>query len=240
MSFKKIKKDTTPLIIVNEIINSIERGELKLNEKLPPERDLAKTFGVGRTSIREAIRALVVMGYLEVIQGKGTFVCRNSRLSDYEELNLKHIIEASSVFDLMEARKILEIGAIKLAAERIDAKQLTKMQKIISEMEVCDNNMRVFYEADLKFHNAIAEASSNAFIGRMMKILIKELHKHSQDFLATSYETKEKTIESAKMILELLSKGNGEEAALCMEYHLNEVYSSLKNVILEQKKGEIV
>jgi GntR family transcriptional repressor for pyruvate dehydrogenase complex len=238
VSFIKIKKNTAPMIIVKQIIESLENGEFKSEEKLPPERDLAKAFGVGRTSIREAIRALVVAGYLEVIQGKGIYILHNNISKDQHGLDIQAILEASPMFDLVEARKILEIGAVRLAAERADAKQLKKVLKVAKKMEDSGDDIRIFYEADLDFHLALAEASGNAFINKMMKMLIKALHKYSDDFLATSYETKEKTILMAKKILQLIDEGNGEEAALCMGEHLGEVDTSLKDVVLEKdKKG---
>lgn len=78
MKFALIQKNKAPVMIVRQILMSLETGEIKPEEKLPPERELAKMFGVGRSSVREAIGVLVVMGFLEVIQGKGTYVRKDA------------------------------------------------------------------------------------------------------------------------------------------------------------------
>jgi GntR family transcriptional repressor for pyruvate dehydrogenase complex len=233
MAFKKVKKSTAPMIIVKQIVESLENGDFKSQEKLPAERDLAVIFGVGRTSIREAIRALAVAGYLEVIQGKGIYIKHDNISKDSRELTLENILQASPMFDLQEARKILEIGAVKLAAERADAKQLRKAGRAVQKMESKDD-LSIFYEADLNFHITLAECSGNIFIHRMMRIIIKGVLQFKADYLATSHITKEHTVVTFKKILELIKEGNGEEAALLLEQHLCEVDTSLKDVVLEK------
>ena len=70
MKFKTIQKSSTPEIIINEIVEHVKSGQLKPGDKLPTERDMSQMFGVGRSSIREAIKGLVLSGYLESAQGK--------------------------------------------------------------------------------------------------------------------------------------------------------------------------
>jgi GntR family transcriptional repressor for pyruvate dehydrogenase complex len=74
MAFETIRRSSAPEMVAEQIINKIACGELAPGSRLPAQRDLARMLGVGRSSVREAINALVVMGYLEPLQGKGTFI----------------------------------------------------------------------------------------------------------------------------------------------------------------------
>lgn len=116
MKFKTIQKSSAPEIIINEIIQHIKSGELKPGNNLPTERDMSQMFGVGRSSIREAIKALVLSGYLESSQGKGTFIKKDLPVNDLTLTNLQHALAAEQIIELMELREILECNAVKLAA----------------------------------------------------------------------------------------------------------------------------
>lgn len=236
MEFELIQRNTTPSMIVEQILNSLESGKLKLGDKLPPERELSKMFGVSRSSVREAITALTIMGYLEVIQGKGTFLCNTLPASKQNISELEHVIsEAAPLFDLMEARETLECQAARLAAERAEEKHIHKLEDAIHSMESSENDINAFFNADLDFHITLTEASSNVVIVEMMKLMLDKLHNNNTDFLATSYETKERTICTAKQILAFVVSGEGDKAAECMKSHLGLVDSKLKNVLLGKK-----
>lgn len=235
MVFETIQRSTTPLIIVNQILSHLETGKLKIGDKLPSERELCKMFGVGRSSVREAIRALVVMGNIEVIQGKGTFLCKAMNTGDQPSL-LESALDAMPVFDLMEARQMLEIDVVRLAAERVDKMDIRRMHLAITKMvESCDDT-KSFYEADLEFHNALAESTGNLVISEMMKVIIKMVHNYSFDFMAISADTKEKTISSSRQIVQLVARGEGEKAAEVMLDYLRVVDAKLKKLISDAAK----
>lgn len=231
MEFETIQRSTTPLMIVEQIQKSLETGKLKPGDKLPPERELSKMFGVGRSSVREAIRALVVMGYLEVIQGKGTFLCKDLPTNGHSTSQLEHVLAAEPLFDLMEARQILECKVVKLAAERAEQKHIRRMHKAVARMERSGEDIKSFYEADLNFHYALAEAADNVVITEIMKLIIEKVHQHNVKFMATSLGTKEKTIQTAREIVSLVAEGAGDEAARYILEHLSVVDAKLKDVV---------
>jgi len=238
MVFETIQRSTTPLMIVNQILKHLETGKLKIGDKLPSERELCKMFGVGRSSVREAIRALVVMGNLEVIQGKGTFLSRRVEPGDSTVLFLEDTVEAVPLFDLMEAREILETKAVMLAADRVDKSDIQRIHKAITRMAESGDDIKAFYEADLEFHNALADATGNIVISEMMKVITRMVHKYRYRFMAVSYETKENTIASARQIVQALARGEGEKAAVVLLDHLGVVDTKLKNLISETAKGD--
>lgn len=235
--FETIQRSTTPLMIVNQILKHVETGKLKVGDQLPSERELCKMFGVGRSSVREAIRALVVMGNLEVIQGKGTFLCKSVNTEEQPSL-LESALDAMPVFDLMEARQLLEVNVVRLASERVDKMDIRRMHSAITKMAECGDNIRAFYEADLEFHNVLAESTGNLVISEMMKVIIKMVHSHSFNFMAITADTKEMTISSARQIVQLVARGEGEKAAGVMLDYLQVVNDKLKTLITHTAKGK--
>jgi len=115
MSFTTVKRESTLEVIVQQIKDQIKKGILKPGEKLPSERKLADLLGLSRASVREAIQALAFSGYLEVIQGKGTYVLEMSTKYD-EIVNFFSEFSNYSLDYLMEARIMLEGEFARLAA----------------------------------------------------------------------------------------------------------------------------
>ncbi len=233
MKFELIQKNSTPQMIVEQILKKIQIGELKVGDKLPPERELTKIFGVGRSSIREAVKALVIMDYLEVIQGKGTFVKKKFSPNSSPSLYLKNVLDAASLFELMEARVILECKVVELAAERADKKNISLMKKALRKMKE-SKDVKSFLEADLKFHDILGDSTENTIIAEMTKLIIRDVHKHYSKFLAISYNTRDKAISTAERIISLVAVGKGEEAAFYMLEHLNEAKLKIKKLLSEK------
>lgn len=221
-------------MIVNQIRKHLETGKLKIGDRLPSERELCKMFGVGRSSVREAIRALVVMGNLEVIQGKGTFLCQSEEASDQSSL-LEKAMAALPFFDLMEAREILEIKVVQLAAERVDKADILRIHKAINRMAE-STDVKTFLNADLDFHNALTESTGNLVIREMMKVITRMLYKDSY-FVAISVDTRENSINTARQIVQCVARGEAEKAGEAMRVHLRAVDAKLKDFIAETAKG---
>lgn len=237
MEFEVIRRNTTPIMIVEQFLKSLESGHLTPEQKLPPERELARMFGVGRSSVREAIGVLVVMGYLEVIQGKGTFIRRTAAPGDYNSnIPLDKLISNMPMADLMEAREILEMKAVSLAAERINGEAIERMKDAIRRMEESGEDTEAFYRADSEFHHVLAESTDNLFISHMLRVLVEQIHRFNVKFMDTTRETKQQTIRTAKKITSLIASGDGAEAQKWMYSHLNEVDGSLKDMVAERKK----
>jgi GntR family transcriptional repressor for pyruvate dehydrogenase complex len=231
MVFKKINKSLTSEQVIEQIISTIEAGHLKPGEQLPSEKDLAVRFAVGRSSVREAMRTLVVMGYLEVFQGKGTFV--KDRLPSAKTLDdiMGKAIAAGAIFDLMETRAIIECRAADLAATRADKSQADRIKKAIQGLKKCRANTQAYIEADWNFHMTIAEATNNSVIVDVMNLLINKIHRYNAEFIATSSEISDEAISSAETIVSHVLSGDGKKASSAMQYHLQLVNSEIKKMI---------
>ena len=233
MSFKTIKKESAVNQVVEQILLQIKNDTFPPGSRLPSQRELSSELGVGRSSIREAINALVVTGYLEPIQGRGTFV--KKMLPDTEERveKLSTAVKVSSIFNLMEARVLLECKSAALAAERADPSDLKKLDKIFSRISSDLENYDQFLKADLNFHITLAEATKNDVICEMTKLVLIKLTEHHSKFKTDqlSEDYKKKSIETALEIFKAVKTQNQQKAAYWMEKHLGMITNELGKVL---------
>jgi GntR family transcriptional repressor for pyruvate dehydrogenase complex len=231
MKFKTIQKSSTPEIIINEIVQHIKSGELKPGNKLPTERDMSQMFGVGRSSIREAIKGLVLSGYLESSQGKGTFIRKNLPVNDLTLSNLQHALAAEQIIELMELREILECNAVKLAAERASSEDIRRINEALERMQACKADIKKFYDPDFDFHVAIAEATHNEMICETMKQIVEKSHESYEKFMPDRLCPPEQAILTAGQIVSCIEDGEAEKASRCMKAHLDLVGIELQRVV---------
>lgn len=233
MGFQTIKKTSAPDLVAKQILEQIESKALAPGSQLPSQRDLAALLGVGRSSIREAVNALVVLGYLEPIQGKGTFICETRAGNGSGLEKLAAAFKAGSIVHLMEARTMLECKSAGLAAERAEPAQIAKLEEILALMPEGPGEYAEFLEADLKFHRALAEATGNPVICEMTKLVLGKVKKHHlglhTNLLSPSY--KQDSIHSARMVLKAVAGSNPEEAAHWMATHLSAINKELEHIL---------
>ena len=209
MKFDAVHINSAPEILVKEVINQIQSGSLKPGDVLPSQRALAKMFQVGLGSVREAIKILNVMGYVNVIRGKGTYISMTALDMDLNSPQLEKVFEAISLADLMEAREIIECEAARIAAHVREKEALTHLKEIDNRMErslyervSMPNTLSsllvgrpmseyrsargayadtdFFFKIDFKFHMAVAEASHNKAIIQLVKLLVDQAHEHTE------------------------------------------------------------
>jgi GntR family transcriptional repressor for pyruvate dehydrogenase complex len=151
--------------IVQQIEDSILKGDLKGGEQLPAERELAQQFGVSRTAVREAMKTLREKGLVEAYAGRGTFVTNETARS------MRHTLDrmmrggpSEGAVHLVEVREILEPEIAALAAKRADEEAHSAMRESITVMDTARLDPEGFIEGDLDFHLALAEAAGNPLI----------------------------------------------------------------------------
>jgi GntR family transcriptional repressor for pyruvate dehydrogenase complex len=235
MEFTTIKKNTAVNMVVEQILKQIRNQGLPPGSKLPAQRELAVMLGVGRSSIREAINNLVARGYLEPIQGKGTFIKEAMQSPERQFEKLSIAARKSSLFDLMEARTVLECKTASLAATRADTEDIQKLKEIFGTLAGATDHdsYDVFLKADQAFHFALAEATSNKIICEMTKFVLQLLTEHhgklKADLLSHTY--REKSVDSLGEVLKAILAHNPAAAASWMGKHLTVIYEELDNVL---------
>jgi len=160
--FKEIQKNKKLyMLIVEQIKELIENGKLKPGEKLPSERELSNQFGLSRSTVREALTALEILGLVEVHTGLGTFVSKETNQKDFIDSYLD-IEEGISPTEIFEARRIIEPQLARLAAQRATMEDIEEIKRNIEEAEVLSNEqIEEFEKLDEEFHLLVAKASYN-------------------------------------------------------------------------------
>jgi GntR family transcriptional regulator, transcriptional repressor for pyruvate dehydrogenase complex len=158
--------------LIARIKAMIADGTLAPGTKLPPERDLANRFGVNRTSIRQALKVLEMMGVLTQRVGDGTYMSSSAETILNEPIDFLVLLDDVSHHELFETRLIVEPELTARAAKRATAEDMVAMQDAIVAMEH-SKNRKERLDADLAFHDAIFRASGN----RICQLLFKRIHR---------------------------------------------------------------
>jgi GntR family transcriptional repressor for pyruvate dehydrogenase complex len=235
MNYRMVKRSSATELVMNEILNSITTGELKPGDRLPPERELTKMFGVGRSTLREATSALVRMGCLEVIQGKGTFLKKDFEPTRPFAMTLSDLQAAASIFDLIEIREILECNGVMLAARRANAGDIRQIKETLSKMKGAVRDIQKFSEYDFEFHVALAKASGNNMIYEMMTWIVRKVHEQYEKFRPKALFQMDEAISTAEAIVSSVVKGEEAESAQLMRDHLNLVTAEVKRMMPDIK-----
>ena len=223
--------------IVNQVEERILSGELKPGDKLPPERELAKQFGVSRTAVREAINALSLKGLIAVYPGRGTFVIDSTSLAVRDSIDmLIKISRIDGITALVEVREILEPGIAALAAIRASSEQIAAMQEAVDTMEHAMENPDTFVEADLDFHLTLAQATNNALIPALIDSLVDLLREHRMQ-AATVDGALERGQPYHKQIIEAIENHDEVAARETMRAHLKQIRTDVEKAIHEDKKN---
>jgi GntR family transcriptional repressor for pyruvate dehydrogenase complex len=159
--------------IVQQIEDSILKGTLKAGDQLPSERDLALKFGVSRTAVREAVKALHEKGLVEAYSGRGTFITNGTSQAMTQSINLMmRIDQVEGSENLAQVRQILEPEIAAMAAIKIQEPQLALMREAFSTMNAALKDPDAYIEADLDFHLALAEAAENPLILSLLDSIV--------------------------------------------------------------------
>jgi GntR family transcriptional repressor for pyruvate dehydrogenase complex len=150
--------------IVQQVEESIHKGALKAGDQLPPERELAEQFGVSRTAVREAVKALREKGLVEAYPGRGTFITDGSSYTIRQSLDRMMRSGHEGFTSLAEVREILEPEIAALATTRAGEEDIAAMREQVAAMDAAKSDPEAYIEADLDFHLALAEAADNAII----------------------------------------------------------------------------
>lgn len=219
---KPIKPKKVSDQVFDQLRELIFRGEFKPGEQLMPERELAEALGVSRTSVRNAINKLVVMGLLEQKQGQGTFV-REPDARPRNPLAVAMQTQDATLEDLLEFRMGLECNAAYLAATRAVEKDLHFLEKSIEEMNEEVAMGRLGTEADVSFHMAVSYATQNPLQVYLMRHMYDYLFVGIKENLAHLYEKQENIEEILRQhtdIYEAIRSHDPENAFRAMHTHI--------------------
>ena len=165
--FKEIEQKKIYLQILEQIKENIIDGNLKSGDRLPSERQWAEQLGVSRATIREAIRALEMIGLVKCQQGEGNFIAADYEDTLTQPLTIMFWLSKAKISQIQELRRALETEAAKLAAKHMTPERYERIEKICQSIETeTDESIRA--ELDKQFHYEIAMASENIMIKNVL------------------------------------------------------------------------
>ena len=223
-SLTPVVRTTLTADICRKMVGQLIRGSWAEGEKIPSERELCQKLGVGRASLREALKALEIMGMIETRLGDGTYVCNRS---EFFSRPLLWAIASSSEADareLVEARTLIEVELAGLAAEHANDENLKEIAKYIDVMEASKKKPEEFVQADVSFHLAIGRAASNSILMNALHLIRNLL----QQWILSAVAIKgvpDKACAQHKRILLAIKKADGVTARKEMRNHLREMAS---------------
>lgn len=157
--------------IQEQIYRYILETPVEVGRKLPNEFELGQRFGVGRSTIREAVKLLVSRGVLEVKQGSGTYVVSTTP-ADMDPLGLREIQDKMRLaLDLADVRMILEPGIAEMAALNATEEDIMKLEKLCDQVEQKINSGISYVEEDIAFHTCVAECSKNKVVEQLIPVI---------------------------------------------------------------------
>ena len=209
--------------IVRQIEDSIQQGELTAGSQLPAERDLAKQFGVSRTAVREAIKALQEKGLVDAFPGRGTFVTSGTPNAMRRSLDqLVNSGDEEGRAYLVEVRDMLEPEIAALAAVRADEEDLGVMREAVKTMDGASWDSDAYIEADLDFHLALAEAAENPIVLSLIDSIVGLLREQRLRIFRVAGGP-DRGQQHHRKILEAIQRHDPQAARAAMQAHLAQV-----------------
>jgi GntR family transcriptional repressor for pyruvate dehydrogenase complex len=211
--------------VYEEVARQIERlilKKLRPGDKLPAERELAEMLGVSRSSIRDAVRSLELVGLVEPRQGTGTVVCEISTQAVASPLTNAIANKRQLVGELLDFRRILEPPLAARAAEHAGAEDIAEMEAILRRQDEKVRGGELAIEEDSAFHYHIALASGNSVVLRVLNVLMDLLRETRSQSLQAEGRPR-KSLAGHKRILAAIARRDAAAAETTMRQHIQDI-----------------
>jgi len=205
--------------VAKRLLEIFTRGDIEPGTRLPPERQLASTLGVGRSAVREALAALEILGIVDVRPGSGTYLRGAASELLPQTLSWGLMLGEPRTIELIEVRGALEIYAARLAAARITPEALDRLGMHVQEMRDSLTNLKAFVEADLQFHLELAQAINNTVLLDLLQSIRSLLRVWVERGVQEPHEALAAIEEHAAVHAALLT-GDPDAAASAMAAHM--------------------
>ena len=230
--FEKMEKKLLGRRVEDALLDYILQEPIEIGQKIPNEYELAEKFGVGRSTVREAVKGLVSKGILEVRRGSGTFVVSTSSLEE-DPLGLSRFPDRYKLaLELFDVRLMIEPEIAVLACENATEEELDQLQKLCAEVEELCRSGEDHTAKDVEFHTCIARCSKN----RVVELLVPVIDSAVVTFAnLTQRSLKEETIITHREILDSILRKDAVGARCAMVMHLTYNRQAIIRLIDEQK-----
>lgn len=228
---KQVRIPRVYTVVVEQIRDLIESGQLKPGDKLPTERSLAEQLGISRSSVREALSALEVLGVIQSRQGLGNYVADNVE-GDLSEDQFEDLIESEGTLEIIEARQLFEPAVAALAAQRRTDADLRALRNCIAEMERLLDEGAETWEPDWGFHIALARACSNPVVSAIADLITQRVRGRLWQLMREQNYARDparprRYLERHRRIYEAIERGDPRAAEEAVRQDLSEISEDL-------------
>lgn len=193
---KKVNNVSVVQQVIDNLTEAMLNRQLRPGDKIPTEAELAESMGVGRNSIREAVKILVYLGVLEIRRAEGTFVCDGFSESMIDPMIYGIILDKEDSYEnLMELREMMEVGVMQLAMKKVTQKELdvlkNKLEDMHKEIHKGPDNVENAFWADNEFHDIISDMGQNPLVDKINQVVRTLTHAMRLETVRTMIETGE-------------------------------------------------
>jgi len=236
MDIEKIKRKTVVAAAMDRMKELIATGRFKVNERIPPEQELADMFGIARSSMREVLKTLHYLGVLESQTGRGTYVCDRAKIST-EALTWSILLGANDIFEMVQLREVLEQAGLETIVEK-HARDPASVSGLIAELEQQIANMKTAADgqdlqalilADYSFHGAIIGGSGNSLFTSIYQTLRAFMHEEiRKTYQGASFH---KSISEHSEFLDAIKSGDVRRTLDIHRAHVHGVMNKLRETL---------
>jgi len=222
--------------VIEQIQNMVMTGVLKKGDKLPSERELVEQLGVSRASIREAIRALEMIGLVESRQGEGNFIGGDINSSFFEPLSVMFMLNGGKPEEILELRRVIELESVALAAENISDKQSDELIGLMDRFRQAGEEAERA-AIDKAVHDKIAEIGGNSLILILLHTissLLETFIRDARGMILRDEANHEQLLTQHQKICDAVIAKDAQEAVKAMSEHLETINMTMKRMHSEQ------
>lgn len=233
MEFERVTRLSVPEEIIENVKEKIVSGELKPGDQLPSEIKLAEMFGVGRGTVREAMKVMFYLGLIDRNNSRNTFITDSAREKAIMRSFLDRFEGHRDAMEMIELRKIIEPEAAALAAERQEDHIIEKLEQEFAVMKDSQDSLELFIDADGRFHQHIFTGTGNGLIIELMQSVNLALKQEQASVLHGSVTIKPKSLTFHEELLDVIKAGDSKRAREIMLNHIldieKEMYTMYKS-----------
>ncbi|MDC7227663.1 MAG: FCD domain-containing protein [Spirochaetales bacterium] len=227
MEFERVTRLSVPEEIIENVKEKIISGELKPGDHLPAETKLAEMFGVGRGTVREAMKVMFYLGLIDRNNSRNTFITETAREKAIMRSFLDRFEGHRDAMEMIELRKILEPEAAAIAAERQEDHIIEKLEKEYKIMQENLDDLEKFIDADGRFHQHIFGGTGNSLIIELMQSVNMALKKEQSIVLHGSRTIKPKSLSFHKNLLNAIKTGDSKQSRKIMLEHILDIEAEM-------------
>jgi GntR family transcriptional repressor for pyruvate dehydrogenase complex len=226
-SFEPVIKQSLPDKLARQIRGTIQSGNYRRGDRLPPIVEMAKRFEVGQPSIREALKKLEAMGVVQIRHGSGVFVTRSEEVLVLASPDYAGTVTKKLLLDLIRARIPIEIQSVADCVKNASPEQVQELKRILASAGKHLDDDEVLNSVNMEFHGKIAEASGNSVTAQLLAVL-HEIFTDEQRLILGIFGSREDDHKDHAQILKAIENRDEALAVERMRSHLESVHAAIQ------------